>query len=170
MSFHDFTAGQVLTAADLEQYVMRQNGLPVGHFTKSGSQSISDSTATAITWDQETFDTDAAHSTSSNTSRFTVVTAGKYRVYCNIEWGGNSSGVRNLGVRVNAVATELIQNNIGGMGGVASNTSQFIAGIVPASLIVGDYVEMYARQTSGGSLSIATTTGRTFWSIEYISE
>lgn len=168
MSFHDFTAGQVLTAADLEQYVMRQNGKPVGFFTKSASQSINNATSTAVTWDQETFDTDAAHSTSSNTSRYTVATAGKYRCYMNIEWGGNTSGVRDVSIRVNGVATELIQNHITGM--PASNASQYLAGIVPQSLIVGDYMEVYVQQTSGGALSVTNTTGRLFWGVEYISE
>jgi hypothetical protein len=38
----------------------------------TGSYSISNNTATALTFDTETYDTDAYHSTSSNTSRITI--------------------------------------------------------------------------------------------------
>lgn len=169
MAYHDFTAGQVLTASDLEQYVMRQNGKPVGHFTKSASQSISTGTPTALTWDQETFDTDAAHSTSSNTSRYTVQTAGKYKIYAVVEWGGNSSSTRDLSIRVNGSGTESIMDHIGGSM-PASNHCQALAGIIPVTLAVSDYFELFAAQSTGGSLSVTNTTGRTFWSVEYISE
>lgn len=47
---------------------------------KTSNQSITTNTATAVTFDAEDFDTDAFHSTSSNTSRFTVP-AGKAGYY-----------------------------------------------------------------------------------------
>lgn len=169
MTFRDFTTGEVLTANNLEQYVMRQNGKPVGHFTKSASQSITTGTPTAVTWDQESFDTDGAHSTVTNSSRYTVQTAGKYRIYADVEWGSSSAGTRDISIRLNGVATDLIMNHWGGSL-PAANHGQFLAGIVPTSLIVGDYIELFVAQSSGGSISVVNTAGRTFWSVEYVSE
>lgn len=168
MTLRDFTAGEVLTANNLEQYVMRQNGLPVGFFTKSAVQSINSATITAVTWDQESFDTDAAHSTVSNTSRFTAATAGKYRVYAQVEWASNVTGVRDIFFRVNAVATDYLRAHTAGL--PAANVTQSASGIIPVTLIVGDYIECYVNQTSGGALNISVTAAQHFWAVEYVSE
>lgn len=53
--------------------------IPACRLTRtSTSQAISRNTFTAITFDSEAFDTDSMHSTSSNTSRITINTAGLY--------------------------------------------------------------------------------------------
>ena len=46
----------------------------------SANISVSDSTWTSMTFDSERYDTDSIHSTASNTSRLTCVTAGKYLI------------------------------------------------------------------------------------------
>lgn len=168
MTFHDWTTGQMLASADLESYAMRQNGKPIGFFTKSASQSINNTTVTAVTFDQESLDTDAAHSTVTNNSRYTAQTAGYYRCYAQVEWGGSATGVRDILFRVNGVATDYLRNHIGTAPG--SNHCQATSGILPVRLSVSDYIEVYVNQTSGGALSIATTSGEHFWCVEYVSE
>lgn len=168
MTFRVFTAGEVLTAANLMQYVMRSNGRPVGFFTKSGTQSLTNGVDTAITWDTEAFDTDGAHSTVTNNSRYTVATAGKYRVGCNIEWGSSATGTRDLFFRVNNT-TNYLKNHIGGAM-PASNQTQYIGGILPVTFIVGDYIEVWASQSSGGALLLNVTAAEHWWDVEYVSE
>lgn len=59
------------------------------YLTKSASQSIPITTYTAITWDTESFDTDAFHSTTTNTSRITIPSglAGYYSIYYQLNCG-----------------------------------------------------------------------------------
>lgn len=102
------------------------------------SQSIPDATLTAITFATEDVDTDAMHSTSVNTSRITVVTAGVY-----------------------AVAAFAKSADYNGVGGVYKNGSLVCPSsadgggnvVVAAhlSLAAADYLELKVTQGSGGA-------------------
>lgn len=169
MTYRDFVSGEVLTANNLEQYVMRQNGKPVGFFTHSGAQSIVNNTETAIAMDTEVYDTDGAHSTVTNNSRYTVVTAGKYWLAHQVEWASSATGTRDVYFRVNGGATNYLKSHWGGSLPAASHCQQ-TCGILPVTLIVGDYIEAYCLQTSGGALNAQTNTGQHWFIVEYVSE
>lgn len=168
MTFRAWAVGEVLTAANQLKYASKASGKPLVSCTKSGSQSIATATATAVTWDTEAFDTDGIHDTVTNNSRFTVVTAGYYSVYAQVEWGGSATGVRDIFVRVNGVATDYLRKHEGTA--PASNQTEQTSGIIPVRLGVGDYFEFYVNQTSGGALSIATTTGQHWGQCAYESD
>lgn len=168
MTFRAWAVGEVLTAANQLKYASKASGKPLVHCTKSGSQSLANTTATPITWDTEAYDTDGIHDTVTNNSRFTVVTAGYYSVSCQVEWGGSATGVRDLWVRVNGVATDYLRNHKGSA--PASNDCQLATGLIPVRLIAGDYFEFYAQQGSGGALSIATTAGEHWGQATYESD
>jgi hypothetical protein len=59
----------------------------------SPHQSIANNTATALTFGTETFDTDAYHSTVSNTSRITIPAgkAGYYSLYGQVTWDNTNA-------------------------------------------------------------------------------
>ncbi len=116
---------------------------------KSGSQSIADSTATALTFDVERWDTDTIHDTGSNTSRLTAITAGKYVISGHVRWGGDSMGLRQLN----------IVHNTGGV--IAGNwennptTSAFDMSVaVIYDMAENEYVELQVWQNSGAALSV----------------
>jgi hypothetical protein len=119
------------------------------------NQTLSNSTTTAVTWDSEYFDTDALHSTSSNTSRFTVPTGkgGKYLISGTIAFDVSNVGNRATYIYKNG---SLFQINNSGPGvstnGVFLNFSQVL------NLVAGDYIEIFAWQSSGGNLTIQGTT------------
>jgi hypothetical protein len=117
----------------------------------SGALSIANSTATALTFDSERYDTDTCHSTSSNTSRLTATTAGKYHIGGAIDWAANDTGIRQCYVRLNGSTIIAVQttNNTG-----AGNNCQMVVGTI-YDLSATDYVELIALQTSGGSLNVA---------------
>lgn len=119
--------------------------------TKSGDQSLSNSTSTAITWDVEQYDTSAIHSTSTNTSRFTVPSGkgGYWQLNAVISFNTNASGSRYILVKKNGTT------DVGQVEFVASSAS-YNAGWYNATydLVAGDYLEIFGFQNSGGSLAV----------------
>lgn len=116
------------------------------------SQTISNSTFTALNWNSENIDTNAFHSTSVNTSRITIPTgyAGKYLLNAMVEWGASSTGRR---------ITEFRKNGSGGTLNYVQPQPTSTSGLTVtwsgiADLIVGDYVEVWVWQTSGGNLDV----------------
>lgn len=116
---------------------------------KSGNQSINNSTDTALTWDTEDFDTDSFHSTSTNTSRFTIPSgkAGKYLLSGTLWWEANANGLRAIKMYKNG---SLIHQTV-----LLSGTNDGTG--IPVSFVfdlaVADYLEVFVRQSSGGALS-----------------
>ena len=158
------TNGQVLTAdstasTGLKWAAVSTTPTFVGcSISKSAVQTISNNTNTLLTWDTEQFDTDAFHSTSSNTSRITIPTGknGKYNISFAIRWVGNSTGRRRITIYKNGVSAFAIESG-------ASVDATSVVGTYVMDLVATDYVELYAFQTSGGNLdAYETATGSIF--------
>ena len=147
------TNGQVLTADSTAATGMKWaaggSAFSGVMLDNTATQSIPNNTATAITWSTETYDTDAFHSTSSNTSRITVPSgkAGYYLVGGHVEINANTTGFRALTVYKNGTAYKRFTVTPSGV-----EPTLIIS--VPISLAVGDYVELYLTQNSGGSITI----------------
>lgn len=112
-------------------------------------------TAAEILWDTELYDTDTMHSTSSNTGRITCNAAGLYLITGILGFAANSTGYRRVDLRKNGTIFATVS--------LAATAT--LSAAVPISayvqLSVGEYVQMYGTQTSGGAL--ATVAG-TDWS------
>ena len=148
------TTGQILTAdTTVSPYKVKWATLSTTptfkgvRLVNSGSQLIANSTTTAVTWDTERIDTDAFHSTSSNTSRITIPTGlgGYYNVF--------GSFVIKKGA---ATSVEIfLYKNGSEIGHVVvampSTTVQFTQLYYTGyfSLAATDYIELYARQNAG---------------------
>ena len=129
----------------------------------STNQSISSGTFTAVTWDVENYDTDSIHSTSTNTSRFTIPTgkSGYWRFTSQIRWANNSSGGRYLQIAKNGTGLVYTENE--------ADTRAFTQSITKTlSLTAGDYLELFVLQTSGGSLNIENDQVYIFAEIVYL--
>ena len=118
-----------------------------------GGQTISNNTATALTFDSEEFDTDSFHSTSTNTSRITIPAGkgGKYLFegFCILT---NGTGDRNLDFNVNgSVARYLYQ-----IPGVSSAIGFGLGGAAILNLNATDYVELIITQSSGTNRTTGT--------------
>ena len=116
--------------------------------SNSTTQAISNNTHTAVTWDTEEFDTDAFHSTATNTSRFTIPAGkgGKYLFNCSVRWDNNGSSDRILEIYKNGTifaALDVLTGNYPGY--MVSRT---------LNLVATDYVELYVYQNSGGSRTL----------------
>jgi hypothetical protein len=125
---------------------------------KSANQTLSNATATMITFDSEFFDTDAIHSTSTNTSRFTVPAGkgGKWQLSTTLAYDANSTGFRQIRIVKNGTNfNNLIAVPVTADGTHMSHTDIF-------ELVATDYIELQAYQNSGGNLSILSTNYTTF--------
>lgn len=126
----------------------------MGHQT--ATQSIANTTWTALTVDAETVDTYGGHSTTTNTSRYVGQVAGYYQVSGVSAWAASSTGGRGAAIALNG--TRMIGHAAFAMAAAAATPSA-IATPTREVFLNGttDYVEVQGYQASGGAL--ATTAG-----------
>lgn len=117
--------------------------------SNSGSQSLNDSTDTAIALGAEAFDTDSLHDNAVANTHVTVQITGKYFMSCYLEFASNATGLRLMKPRKNgtSVYATIRETAING-----DATSLFYSEIV--SLAATDYVEIVGYQSSTGALNV----------------
>lgn len=150
MPQHDYVAAEVLTAANMDAY---SNNSYYFQFRQTVSQNIAASTATALTFTTEDFDTDNGHDTGSNTSRYTCQTAGKYEFYGAFSFAGDTTGQRyglwyKNGAAINGGAVR---------GPGSANATMIAMRTLIIDLAVSDYVELYVSQNTVGALATLVT-------------
>jgi hypothetical protein len=150
-----WVSSEVVTAALLNTHV-RDNELFLRALhgcrcTKSGTQSPANSTDVALLWDQEDFDTDALHSTVSNTSRIVIPSGldGYWRINASVGWAASTTGSRVTWLRKNGTTALSAGQTAAGAG---SNVCPVDAIV---NLVATDYVEVMVQQNSGGALATA---------------
>jgi hypothetical protein len=157
------TAGQVLkvnSGATAPEWGAAAAGFIGCSVYKSGTQSLANDTVVVVTWDSEYYDTDAIHSTASNTSRFTVPTGlgGKWQIICSLSFAAATAGsYRSLRLRKNGTDINFFD---GAPAGSTSQTSISYSNIL--DLVATDYIEVTADQNSGGTINLSGGTGRSF--------
>ncbi len=122
---------------------------------KSGSQAILTGTQTALEFDEENYDTNSYHDTSTNNSRFTCPAGkdGKFLLTGSARFDNNATGQRNISLFKNGTKIyTMSQLNQG----ATSDTINSITGIL--ELVEDDYVELMVWQNSGGDLNVFKTS------------
>ena len=161
------TNGQVLTADSTASTGLKwaSSGAAFSGTLLDNStfQTISNNTITAITWSVETYDTDAFHSTSTNTSRITIPSgkAGYYMVGGQFGLDTNTTGNRILSIYKNGSEYKRLLLQPG-------NYEPTIAISVPMNLAVADYVELRFFQNSGGSRNIYVNGADAFFYANFL--
>jgi hypothetical protein len=130
----------------------------------SGAQTIGNATYTALTYNTENFDTDAFHSTVTNTSRITIPSGlgGYYRVSGMTRFNSNATGRRLLSLYRNGASSREVEVTAGAVAELSLNID------VVLSLSVGDYLEFFVYQSSGGNLTVVAGTQSQVFEIEYL--
>lgn len=128
------------------------NGVPRFRGFQASAQSIANNTWTNLTIDSEVYDSDNGHSTTTNTSRYTVQVPGTYLVIGSVGYVANASANRAIRIAVtgSAVAGSFVKTSPADTSGST--------GLVTACHVVcvaGDYIEVMGNQNSGGALSTA---------------
>lgn len=147
-------AGTVLTAAqwnsNVRDAVNFLCGRPVFEGRQTVSQSISNNVATAVLLDTGDIDNDGGHSLITNTSRYTIQTAGRFAVTGKVGYASNGTGNREGNIWANGTMIRS-HNQLA----VPATSTRVTLPFFTAFFNVGDYVESGAYQSSGGSLSSA---------------
>ena len=125
-------------------------------------QSITNAAWNTLLFDSEDYDIGRLHSTTANTSRLTVPTAGNgiYIVTGEVGFANNNVGLRYMGFLKNG-ATRFVQSDANTVNGDAT----FLNGTQTFSLVAGDYLELQCFQTSGGALNDSAGINGTSFSI-----
>jgi hypothetical protein len=169
------TNGQTLvadsTAATGIKWATPSSGTPafVGcSLYSTTSQSLTNNTITAITYNAENFDTDSFHDNSTNTSRVTIPTgkAGKYLINFMTNCDGGYSGIWETWLYKNG-------SSLAGVFATPSFTSPYNYGAFVIfsgvfEFAVADYFEMYMRQTAGSAKSIYNNSGGGYLNATYL--
>ena len=125
----------------------------------SGTQSITNTTISPITFNTDEFDTDAFHDVGSNTNRFTIPAGlgGKYLLNANAGWDTNATASRFMWFRKNGAD---VQGTVDVRPGSATvgGGSQVSAVL---DLVPTDWVEVVVYQDSGGTRTLGNAGGDT---------
>ncbi len=115
------------------------------------NQTISNATLTALACNSERYDTDSIHDNSTNNTRLTCITAGKYVISGSIRFAyGNTTGAyRIVIIRINGT-TEIARQAT--FPSKAEDIHLSITTIY--NLGVNDYAELIVYQNSGGNLNV----------------
>lgn len=151
------TAGQVLTVnagATAPEWKAAAGASDISVRARAGTTATSFTTTyTSIAFDAEDFDTDSMHSNTTNNTRITINTAGKYIIGSSIVTGGNIS----MGVRLLLNGTTNIAEHRAGNGG---EDSRAIATLY--DFAVNDYIEVQAI-SGGTTTAVQLGTKTNFW-------
>ena len=130
----------------------------------TGNQTISNGTWTSVTFTApDLFDTDNMHSTSSNTSRITINTAGIYLLTANIEWTSQATGFRASRIYVDG-STIISSDQRTTVSG--DSTISALSGIY--RFTAGQYVELQGYQNTGAPLNIIS--GQTNFAASWLGQ
>jgi hypothetical protein len=137
---------------------------------KSTNQSLSNASATLVTWDSESHDTSTIHDNSTNNSRLTVP-AGVTRVRVNafVSFQANTTGERLVYLlKSNSVNydgyVEVIQAAVQ-LAGYKTNV-QLASPVL--TVTAGDYFEVMAYQNSTGALNVAGGNEASWFALEVL--
>ena len=120
------------------------------YLQKSANQTLSNNTATLLTFDVETIDTNAYHDDTTNTDRITIPSgkSGKYFIGATVCFDGNNANSRWFYIKKNGTTIgETASLNFG-------NNNTLILKMMVVDLVATDYISITAQQNSGGNLAI----------------
>jgi hypothetical protein len=135
----------------------------------SGSQQIANNTNTIVNFTSETFqpnfDTDNIHSTSTNTSRFTVPTGkgGYWLCIATIQFESNGNGIRQGDFLLN---TDVVTKGFSQLPSSAIETIYSCSTVL--KLAAGDYVEFRVYQNSGVQIAIQADSYNNQFAFSYL--
>ena len=151
------TDGQVLTAdsAQADGVKWAAAGAPTAQGVavfNSTDQSIASGSYVTATFNSEFFDTDAFHSTSSNTGRLTVPAGlgGKYAIVTNLYISPTASGSFVAKLQINGSDKNRYTTN------VRTSEPQTIPFTSIVELVPTDYVEVLVYQNTGSNMPLST--------------
>jgi hypothetical protein len=150
-----WTVGQLVTAALMNSNIQALGAFLLAPPLFCGYQATAQSIATGTTGspiliDTNVLDSDSGHSTVTNTSEYIIQVAGTYLAFGQVSFVPNATGPRGGTIYQNAATVNRIQPQVTTAGTAVTTTVAFIGFLV---CNVGDIIQVYGWQESGGALS-----------------
>lgn len=120
------------------------------HVYHDANQSLANTTLTVLAFNTEYEDTDTIHDAGANT-RLTCKTAGRYIAVAVVPFDSNATGLRSAYITKNGSGTYVgfdLRTAVNG------DYTILVVTTPPLNLIVNDYLEVFAKQNSGGALNV----------------
>lgn len=122
---------------------------------RTSDQAINNDVVTVVTWQAAVYNVGTLWAV-GNPSRLPAPVTGYYALSAVLGWDTNGTGARVVGYQKNGVATTYQ------MSGYASPSSySYNHAYEEIDLTAGDYIEVTARQNSGGSLNLESAADNT---------
>jgi hypothetical protein len=138
--------------------VMVSGNMPAFSYYATSDQAFSNATSTKVTYPTSLYDTTGGMYNSS-TSRFTPTVAGYYQVNAFFEYySSGSTAARSITINKNGGSYRRSQQQTAATN---ANTLAFVSAIIYMNGST-DYLEIYAYQSTGGSLSNASSNGQNY--------
>jgi hypothetical protein len=153
------STGDLITAAIwntdmVDNFTYLRSGLPMAHVYHDANQTYTASTPLTLAFNSERYDTDAIHDTSTNNSRLTCKTAGKYHIWATIEWDVQTGGssIRSIIIKLGGATV------IGKVTVFDTPTAGLVEHVsCDYELAVNNYVEVIADADNGTGLEIVAS-------------
>lgn len=153
--------GDLITAAIWNQNVVNNmlfvHDVDCVRVYNDANITITTGTDTALTFNQERYDTNAMHSTVSNPSRLTCVTTGKYNITGNVQWADTMTAANLIKLWIELNGTTIIGASFYASvpAGAGVNLTQVVS--TDYALTATDYVELHVRHNEGADETILCT-------------
>lgn len=170
--YRTWTAGEIVTAAEMNSNIRDAGNFwltrPYCYIYNNAGLPVVSGTSTLVPWDSEIEDNDGMHSTGTNPSRLIFQTTGVYLIMPALSWPAASPAAsangRNVMLRLNSGGSSgggslLISVGAAISSQSGSNTPTFAWTYRAAN--IGDYIETFAVQNSGGTISTVGASGST---------
>lgn len=129
---------------------------PMVRAKRTTNDSIADATEEAVVFGAEDYDTDTMHNNSTNPTRITFTTAGKYAIGGMVQWDAGAGATRWISVRVDGATTIAKVEH-------APTEESMVIGVEHV-FTAAQYVELTVYQDSGGPLNVLAADGSpAFW-------
>lgn len=125
---------------------------------RNGTHSIPNNTDSKVQWTGALWDTDSMWDI-ANPYRITAKTPGKYLIVSKLRWSASQAGTRQMSIVINNLAKVPGSVNDSATGNTVGQDQMAFAVV---DLAVGDYIEVWVWQNSGGGVDLenASSTDR----------
>ena len=154
------TVGQLLAKKSLTDYDAQwaSPAVPAARVFHNAAQTVAHTATVVLAFNSERYDRAGAsastqHDVAVNNSRLTCVEAGIYTIKAQIEWNAAAVAPASVQLRLNGATT------IAKIGSSGAADLTWLPLSTDWDLIVGDYVEVLAAQSSGTSHTVLASSG-----------
>lgn len=116
---------------------------------RNTTQSISNATYTALSYNEELWDSGTNWTSGANATKIFAPVTGKYLITAYVGWLANANNFREVYIAINAGAPVVYDSRVAVNGGATRHT---MVGSTP--MVAGQYAEIYVWQNSGGALNV----------------